>query len=277
MAFSESQQRLLAGKLPAKQVCSRTEGEATLHYLEGWFAMAEANRIFGFDGWDRETLLLERLWSEAGKLRHRCAFMARVRIRVRAGDEIIYRDGTGVGVGEGVSPPIALDRAIKTAETDATKRALVTFGNRFGLCLYDRALTGVQGRRRFSTQTESTTSAVNGSAVRADPIQHGIDKSALINGAPRRLRDKEHLRRISGLGCLICGERPSHAHHLRFAQPRAMGRKVSDEFVVPLCPTHHQELHDHGDERAWWRQHHIEPLEIAGQLWKQRSVRGETA
>lgn len=68
MAFSETQQRQLAGKLPASQVCSRREGEATLHYLEGWFAMAEANRIFGFDGWDRETLFLERIWSEAGKL-----------------------------------------------------------------------------------------------------------------------------------------------------------------------------------------------------------------
>lgn len=94
-----------------------------------------------------------------------------------------------------------------------------------------------------------------------------IDKSVLIFGEPRRKRDKQHLRFVASLPCLICGRAPSDAHHLRFAQPRAMGRKSSDEFVVPLCRTHHRENHQTGCEESWWASVSIDPLEIATKLW----------
>lgn len=94
-----------------------------------------------------------------------------------------------------------------------------------------------------------------------------IDKSVLAIPEPRRLRDKEHLRFVARHPCLICGRTPSDAHHVRYAQPRALGRKVSDEFTVPLCRTHHREAHHTGDEQRWWQQHRLEPLAHAEALW----------
>ena len=85
---------------------------------------------------------------------------------------------------------------------------------------------------------------------------------------PLRLRDRDHLKFVSAQPCLACGRSPSDAHHLRFAQARAMGRKVSDEFTVPLCRTHHRELHQGGDELTWWQQLNVEPLRIAQKLWQ---------
>ena len=73
-------------------------------------------------------------------------------------------------------------------------------------------------------------------------IADGIDKSRLAHPEPRRFRDKDHVKFVAKLPCLICGRRPSDAHHLRFAQHRALGRKVSDEFIVPLCRGHHREV-----------------------------------
>ena len=79
-----------------------------------------------------------------------------------------------------------------------------------------------------------------------------VDKSQLVHPEPRRFRDKEHVKFVAKQPCLVCGRRPSDAHHLRFAQHRALGRKVSDEFTVPLCRGHHREVHRSGDEAAWW-------------------------
>jgi len=95
-----------------------------------------------------------------------------------------------------------------------------------------------------------------------------IDKSVLTFGEVRRHRDKTHLRFVALQPCLLCGRSPSDPHHLRFAQPRAMGRKTSDEFVVPLCRTHHRQNHQVGDERAWWSAIAIDPLLTAERLWK---------
>jgi hypothetical protein len=96
----------------------------------------------------------------------------------------------------------------------------------------------------------------------------GIDKSVLAVSAPRRYRNKEHLRYVTLQPCLLCGRKPSDAHHLRFVQPRALGRKTSDEFAVPLCRIHHRAAHRAGDERAWWKAAGIDPLKIARKLWK---------
>jgi hypothetical protein len=103
----------------------------------------------------------------------------------------------------------------------------------------------------------------------ADPHQPtGIDKSVLTISVPRRYRNKEHLRFVIRQPCLLCGRKPSDPHHLRFVQPRALGRKASDEFAVPLCRTHHRAVHRAGDERAWWKATGIDPLKVAGKLWK---------
>ena len=91
------------------------------------------------------------------------------------------------------------------------------------------------------------------------PRSKPIDKSVLALPEPRRIRDRDHVRSCRQAPCLICGRRPSDAHHLRFAQSRALGRKVSDEFTVPLCRGHHREVHRCGDEAAWWRKAGIDP------------------
>jgi hypothetical protein len=96
-----------------------------------------------------------------------------------------------------------------------------------------------------------------------------IDKSLLSIPEPRRLRDKVHVKYVSKRPCLICGRQPSDPHHLRFAQQPAMGRKVSDEFIVPLCRTHHREVHRLSDEVAWWKQSGIDALEAARRLWRE--------
>jgi hypothetical protein len=94
-----------------------------------------------------------------------------------------------------------------------------------------------------------------------------IDKSGLALPEPRRLRDRDHVRFVAKQPCLVCGRRPSDTHHLRFAQSRALGRKVSDEFTVPLCRGHHREVHRYGDEAMWWRTAGIDPTEAARSLW----------
>lgn len=84
---------------------------------------------------------------------------------------------------------------------------------------------------------------------------------------PTRKRSKAHLLFVGTQPCLVCQQKPVDAHHLKFAQQRALGRKVSDEFTVPLCRTHHQDLHRNGNEKAWWSNLQIEPLPIARGLW----------
>ena len=94
-----------------------------------------------------------------------------------------------------------------------------------------------------------------------------INKSVLAIPEPRRTRDRDHVRSVAQHPCLVCGRRPADAHHLRFAQGRALGRKVSDEFTVPLCRGHHREVHRCGDEAAWWRAAALDPTVAARSLW----------
>lgn len=82
-----------------------------------------------------------------------------------------------------------------------------------------------------------------------------------------RRRNKHHLAFVASQPCLVCKRTPCDAHHLKFAQPRALGRKVSDEFTVPLCREHHTDLHRHGNERAWWGNLGLAPMETAAELW----------
>ena len=94
-----------------------------------------------------------------------------------------------------------------------------------------------------------------------------INKSVLSLPAPRRIRDRDHVRLVAKQPCLVCGRRPADAHHLRFAQSRALGRKVSDEYTVPLCRGHHREVHRSGDEAEWWKKAGIDPTVPARALW----------
>jgi hypothetical protein len=239
-------------------------------------------------------------------------YTARVRISVQAGATTIVREGHGSGEGRGASPGEVHDTALKAAETDATKRALATFGKPFGLALYGVGKspsmqqgipipsTQAEPAQRFGFHPDDTTPiprpsryygrrqyapvtdqlrkiSVENQAPLAPPlVPHGldsapgrIDKSQLAIAEPKRLRDKAHLKFVASQPCLICGRQPSDPHHLRFAQPRGIGLKVSDEFTVPLCRGHHRQLHQAGNEVTWWQNLHIDALAIAKDLWKQ--------
>ena len=95
----------------------------------------------------------------------------------------------------------------------------------------------------------------------------GIDKGVLTFSEVRRYRDRAHIKFVASQPCLVCGRKPCDSHHLRFAQVRALGRKVSDEFTVPLCRLHHRELHRARNEADWWSKLGIDALETALKLW----------
>ncbi len=108
-----------------------------------------------------------------------------------------------------------------------------------------------------------------GAVQQARPVAgERVDKSILTFAEPRRYRNKEHLGFVAQQACLLCGRQPSDPHHLRFTQPRALGKKVSDEAVVPLCRIHHREVHRAGDERGWWKAAGIDPIKVARKLWR---------
>jgi DNA recombination protein Rad52 len=144
MTFTPEQTAMLSAKLDARNVATRTQQGKQLSYIEGWHAIAEANRIFGFDGWTRETVALHMTgepYQTNGKWR--VGYLSRVRITVIAGERIIVREGVGYGSGIGNDLNDAHESAAKEAETDAMKRALMTFGNPFGLALYDKQQANV--------------------------------------------------------------------------------------------------------------------------------------
>jgi hypothetical protein len=118
------------------------------------------------------------------------------------------------------------------------------------------------------TETHATSRERAGPAVQSTDGSVVIDKSVLTIAEPRRYRNKEHLRFVAQQACLVCGRKPSDPHHLRFMQPRALGSKVSDEFVAPLCRIHHRAVHRVRDERAWWKQAGIDAVEVARKLWR---------
>jgi hypothetical protein len=119
-----------------------------------------------------------------------------------------------------------------------------------------------------------------GEATSSDPIQHQNslerydsssqpdENTAIFIRKPINERDRNHLRFVATQPCLICGRMPTDAHHIKFAQLPALGRKVSDRFTVPLCRLHHRELHRRGNEQKWWRSQGIDPLPIAATLWQ---------
>jgi hypothetical protein len=323
MGFSAKQLQALRRQPNRSHIRTREARGRELAYLEGWYAISEANRIFGFDGWSRETLESRCVIARETRGTFLAVYLARVRVTVQADGATIIREGHGTGEGRGTSPGEVHDIALKAAETDATKRALATFGKPFGLELYRGgkanvvqkplpappvampvpadARTGFHpddttpiprpsryyGRRQNQIaehfrgerrQVERTTREAPPLVPGAPALIPGpIDKSALTIAEPKRLRDKEHLKFVAAQSCIVCGRQPSDPHHLRFAQPRALGMKVSDEFTVPLCRGHHRQLHQAGNEQAWWKGLKIEPLAIAKGLWEQTHPNSATA
>lgn len=143
--LDETAAKELAKPLDPKHVAGRQQGGSTVSYIEGWHAISEANRIFGFDGWRRETIELRQLgdpYEVNGKMR--VNYSARVRITVIGGGVCeIVREGCGFGQGIDKDVGQAHESALKEAETDAMKRAFMTFGNPFGLALYDKTRANV--------------------------------------------------------------------------------------------------------------------------------------
>ena len=149
--FSTRQIALLSAPLDRANVRQREQGRSRVSYLEGWQVIAEANRIFGFDGWERSTLISrcvaehERPVGRDRKSGWGITYIARVRITITAGNRTLIREGSGAGHGIDLDQGLAHESALKEAETDATKRALMTFGNPFGLALYDKQQRQVSG------------------------------------------------------------------------------------------------------------------------------------
>ena len=306
MGFTAKQLLALKRSLNGRQIRTREAHGRELSYIEGWFAISEANRIFGFDGWSRETVESRCVLARENRGTFTAIYIAKVRITVQADGSTIVREGHGSGEGRGTSPGEVHDIALKAAETDATKRAFATFGRPFGLELYRQRPPAAQETNlkspilpptRLGFHPDDTTPIPRPSRYhgwRKDPkIETGrppsakpaqgapplapeilpasgkIDKSALALPEPKRRRDKSHLQFVASQPCIVCGRHPSDPHHLRFAQPRALGVKVSDEFTVPLCRGHHRQLHQAGNEVAWWHKFKIDALRVARQFWEQ--------
>jgi hypothetical protein len=132
-----------------------------------------------------------------------------------------------------------------------------------------QALEGAFSAKLKRLEVEARSARQNDNGVDGTPEPDLVEQQVTVISKPVRERDREHLRFVASQPCLICGRTPSDAHHLKFAEQRAMSRKVSDKFTVPICRLHHRQLHREGDERAWWANHEIEPLATAARLWEQ--------
>jgi hypothetical protein len=132
---------------------------------------------------------------------------------------------------------------------------------------------GARVRQAFAARLDELCMPEQSSSEQAAPQARQSELSSKGNEAlvllPKvtRQRDRQHLRFIIKQPCLVCGRQPCDPHHLRFAQARGLGQKVSDEFTVPLCRAHHRELHRAGTEVEWWSRLGIEPLQAARTLW----------
>ena len=322
MGFSAKQIQALRRQPNRFHIRTREAHGRELTYLEGWYVISEANRIFGFDGWSRETVESECVLARENRGTYLAVYTARVRLTVQA-------DGAPSS-GKAMAPAKAADRHRERCTTSPSRPRKPTppngrwrpsaspsvsnsiaaagrwhprspypcrlwypyparrpgagrcppwwipsgryhpiprpsryYGRRQDLITRDRA----QGRRELEVRPSAGSSVIVPVSPRLVPGP--IDKSLLTIAEPKRLRDKAHLRFVASQPCLVCGRQPSDPHHLRFAQPRALGLKVSDEFTVPLCRGHHHRLHQAGNEITWWQTLKIDALPIARELWEQ--------
>ena len=200
--FSTRQIALLTAPLDRANVRQREQGRSRVSYLEGWQVIAEANRIFGFDGWERSTLISrcvaehERPVGRDRKSGWGITYIARVRITITAGNRTLIREGSGAGHGIDMDQGLAHESALKEAETDATKRALMTFGNPFGLALYDKQQRQVSGATAPAQAQQAENRPAQAQPAQAKPAttDHPLGAAAItalqerIKGlAPARL------------------------------------------------------------------------------------------
>jgi DNA recombination protein Rad52 len=177
MSFTPEQTAALDSKLDASNVKSRSQAGRSVSYVEGWHVIAEANRIFGFDSWTRETVETrlvaerERKIGDQGRDGWGVSYIARVKVVVFAGDSLVTREGIGAGHGIDVDLGQAHESAVKEAETDAMKRAMMTFGNPFGLALYDKTQEGVEAPQRPAQPRDSRPVSSPAQRQEARPAQ----------------------------------------------------------------------------------------------------------
>jgi DNA recombination protein Rad52 len=184
MGFTDTQNKALSAKLSGKHVRTRDKDGFILSYIEGWHAIAEADRIFGFDGWDRETLKSECVWQGKHNNRFSCTYVSKVGIKVRAGGVTVIREGSGCGTANAEVPGDAHGLALKEAETDATKRALMTFGNPFGLALYDKNQTNVTKTKQKKQVTWSIHNAPGDALSKhADPTSYCAEIRRIVEAS----------------------------------------------------------------------------------------------
>jgi hypothetical protein len=167
---------------------------------------------------------------------------------------------------------LAAKNTLITSDADA-----VEAGFREKLATIEEASAARQ-ERLHSTPAEDTeppvgmpfVTTIEDAVAVAPPVtsDNGSVRHRRVAAKTIRLRDKEHCKFVKTEPCLVCGRAPTEAHHIRFAQPRALGRKVSDEYTVPVCRLHHRDLHSYGDEASWWAGVGIDPLPIALELWR---------
>jgi hypothetical protein len=177
----------------------------------------------------------------------------------------VLRDRLMAEIGSIASAELAANWA---REALAAKNKLVAPDAKLVEDAFEQRLSELASAGTNPSKYEAPITAASTDLDRSD----GIDKSVLAVAAPRRYRNREHLRFVAKQPCLICGRRPSDPHHLRYLQPRALGRKASDEFAVPLCRVHHRAVHRARDERAWWQATGIDPIKIARKLWKDTRI-----
>lgn len=163
------------------------------------------------------------------------------------------------------------------AETKGNSKAVIADGN----TNFDRepipANKKAKPGRKLNGNRVPKRGAARQNASVADAISQAPAQLVTPLSKPLRLRDRHHLKFVSTQPCIACGRSPSDAHHIKFAQQRGMGLKVSDEFTVPLCRLHHRELHRHGDERIWWQQLSLDPMPMAQRLWHRTQSNGSAS
>ena len=218
MGFSAKQVTALRRNLDGRQIRTREANGRELSYIEGWFAISEANRIFGFDGWSRETVESRCVLARENRGTFIAVYIAKVRITVQADGSTIIREGHGSGEGRGTSAGEVHDLALKAAETDATKRAFATFGKPFGLELY----------RQSRTQSARFKNASNPSdALGFSPRRHNPDPAPLaLLRLPRRPKNRNGPTHTGArrTGRAAAGARPSRPRKNR--QKRACPRRA---------------------------------------------------
>ncbi|MGA8697424.1 MAG: ERF family protein [Xanthobacteraceae bacterium] len=175
------------------------------------------------------------------------------------------------------SPNSALSAALSASLRDELLREIDDLGAADDAALWAQrrlpaknqlsATDARQVEKAFAGKLAPIHPAEPGDQSLSDKTGIEIEKSVLAFPEPRRIRDRDHIQYVIKQPCLICGRRPSEPHHLRFAQSRALGRKVSDEFTVPLCRAHHREVHRCGAEGLWWQNTGTDPLVAARTLW----------